>query len=178
MPDQSIEQPSDQPAARQWFPGIETGPRVAIPLSSTDVDTMRGMLEATPIGRMQVAAAAKVLRDLDVRAGALAELVTDPDPELTDMDGSRTIRGIPLLPDEHDTLRAAYDAYLHMATPARNIINMFADFDRRIGAAQARLAVGGDLEDADIRREPGTWTPPPGGRQPHGGFGRNRRTAF
>lgn len=146
---------TDQPTTNQprdWFPGAETGPRVAISVNSVDLEILRDMIDNTRFGVLQIAASRRVLRDLYIREGAIAEL-TDDDQGLTDEVGARRIAGIPLQPDEFEILRESHDSYRagRNVGAGRHIDDLFIALDRRYGAAQIKLAGAGGLsDDADF----------------------------
>jgi hypothetical protein len=130
--------PANQP--REWFPGVLTGPRVAIAISADEVETVRDMIARMYRRTYARERAAAVLRDLDVRVGALGALEPDR-PEV-----------VPVQPEDLDLLRKAHEALRDEYTGActSEINAFFVALDRRLGAAQIRIAAAGEMDHADI----------------------------
>lgn len=149
--------PSEPPRI-DWFPGVRTGPVVGVGMTTSEIDLLRDMLDDCPnFMDSHIYGARLALRDLDVRIGALGEL-----------DASGT-HEVVLRRSEHDALRLAFDDYRRYRSAGprfREVDQLFTQLDRRIGAAQVKLAQSGmmseehfphrvviDVEDAD-------WAPP------------------
>jgi hypothetical protein len=146
-----------------WFPGVHTGPTVGVGLTVSEIDLLRKMIDSCPqFMDSNLTPARHVLRDLDVRIGALGEL---------DAAGAREVV---LQPHEHLYLTRAFDEYRRYRDKAPlypQVAELFVQLDRRMGAAQIRLAQSGMMSEehfpgrvGDIVVDDdggGDWTPPP-----------------
>lgn len=128
---------TDTSKPRDWFPGVHTGPRVAVAVSADEMATVRAMIDDVPryLGHVNETARA-VMRDLDVRFGALREL-------------TGRAREVPLQPNELVILRATFEAYHRergalQANPTYSAL--FVELDRRLGAAQIKAVESGEMD--------------------------------
>lgn len=126
--------------------GLVGGPPQSIYIHASAVDQLHAVIEATghAVPRA-VAELVHVLRELDVRIGAMASLA----PAGTKV--NRTTLAVPMTPDEYGLLRDVYDRLPASSnhTTARMhghstwLGKIMRELDERYGAAQMALVQGG-----------------------------------
>lgn len=128
-------QTTDHDQGYEKLCGFVAAPPTAIGVTEDEVEQLRKMIDDLGVisKREHADAATATLRELDARLGAQDEIaVCFPD-------GSRRV---PLLPNEHTVLRAAFLALDHASRRSyHTITRLFVELDRRVGAAQAQHAM-------------------------------------
>lgn len=121
-----------------WFPGVHTGPRMAITITPDEIDVLRRTIEdhSYPGDKF---AAVLILQDLQVRVGAVRQL---------DADHVR----VPLLFNEFEQLRLflrEYERYRdkRQLAPVRQL---FTELHQRLGAEQMRRAASGEMTAGEV----------------------------